>query len=134
MNAFLQHCQAVMNLIMKSAVWTCLMRLPICKIIYCLLKLSIIDYVSPKKECEIFFFYIDMRKKFCLCGGIVSCRWNFVIDSFLICWKWFAILTSNVAASIFTTRGSIRLSNYCVLLFKGTLMQIWKSIYIFVLI
>ena len=51
-----------------------LMRLPICKIIYYLLKLAVIDYVSPKKECEIFFFYIDMRKKFCLCGGIVSCR------------------------------------------------------------
>ena len=35
------------------------MRSPICKIIYYILKLSVIDYVSPEEEREFFFFHLS---------------------------------------------------------------------------
>ena len=86
MGACLQHWRVVINFIMKSAVWSPFTRLPICKINYYLLKLSIINYVSYKRECEIFFFHCSFIYLWHYCQLSLKLRDKFVCDILKITW------------------------------------------------
>ena len=60
---------------------------------------------SLERMWNIFSSIYVLLNKFCLFGGNVNCCWNCFN---MISWEWFGILTSDVAASIFTNRGTIQ--------------------------
>ena len=74
-------------------------------ILYYPLKLSIIHIMCPLTKCEIFLFHKGIAEKILLFGDtlVVQTRSN---RFFVIPWEWFVILSSNVTASIFTSKGS----------------------------
>ena len=56
-----------------------------------------------KKNMNYFLHYTYCTIKFVFVYGTLCCRWNCF---FVTSWEWFFILTSNLAASIFKSRGA----------------------------